>query len=87
MDCALAAIKQAASLSSGTEILCTHSSVYLLVSTYTKSLWLLRVKFLTMCDDSIHYSGSEALYSHNGEVEKMWILACCQVSRLVPVSI
>ena len=46
MDWALAAIKQAVSLSSGTEILWTESSVYLLVSTYTKSLWLLRVKSL-----------------------------------------
>ena len=37
--------------------------------------------------DSIYYSGSEALYSHSREVEKMWILSCCQLSRLVPVSI
>ena len=38
MDWALAAIKQAASLSSGTEILWTNLIVYLLVSTYTRSL-------------------------------------------------
>ena len=38
VDWTLAAIKQAASLSSGTEILWTNFCVYLLVSTYTKSL-------------------------------------------------
>ena len=38
VDWALAAIKQAASLSGRTEILWTESSVYLLVSTYTENL-------------------------------------------------
>ena len=44
VDWALVAIKQAASLSSGTEILWANFCIYLLVSTYTKSLWLLRMK-------------------------------------------
>ena len=41
-----------------------------------------------MCDGSECYSESEALYSHNNKkMGKMWILACCQVSQLVPMSV
>ena len=54
MDWALAAIKQAESLSSGTEILWTFFCIYLLVSTCTKSLWLLSMKFFDGCEKILY---------------------------------